>query len=200
MRPQPFPCLPLPRGWVLQLMRLLLLAALLGAASEHARSEDETQAAEYRIKAVFVCKFGNYIEWPPQAFAAPGTPFTIGVAGPDEVFNDIVQAAASLSVAGRSIAVRRLHQGDALAGVQLLFVARSQESALAEWLAAAQGLPIVTITESQQGLQQGSTINFVVVQDKVRFDVALPPAAPGTPKISSRLLSVARKVVTRGDS
>jgi hypothetical protein len=39
-------------------------------------------------------------------------------------------------------------------------------------------------------------INFVAVDDKVRFDVALPPAERGQLKISSRLLAVARKVVS----
>jgi hypothetical protein len=39
-------------------------------------------------------------------------------------------------------------------------------------------------------------INFVAVDDKVRFDVALAPAERSQLKISSRLLAVARKVVT----
>jgi len=39
-------------------------------------------------------------------------------------------------------------------------------------------------------------INFVAVEDKVRFDVALPPAERGQLKISARLLAVARKVIS----
>jgi uncharacterized protein DUF4154 len=38
-------------------------------------------------------------------------------------------------------------------------------------------------------------INFVLVDDKVRFDVALVSADMGSLKISARLLAVARKVV-----
>ena len=40
-------------------------------------------------------------------------------------------------------------------------------------------------------------INFVVVDDKVRFDILLPPAAQSSLKISVRLLGVARRVEGR---
>jgi len=52
-----------------------------------------------------------------------------------------------------------------------------------------------TVTEAEDGEDPGSMINFVLVADKVRFDVALPPAEAGGLKISSRLLAVARKVL-----
>ena len=52
------------------------------------------------------------------------------------------------------------------------------------------------MTESDEGLAAGSMINFVVVDDKVRFDVALARAEQAGLRISARLLSVARKVVT----
>ena len=42
-------------------------------------------------------------------------------------------------------------------------------------------------------------INFVLVDNKVRFDVALAPAEAAGLKISSRLLSVARRVLVPGE-
>ena len=62
--------------------RRLLLLALLAAAAGAPAAEDEG-GAEYQVKAAFVCKFGNYVDWPPQALGAPGEAFRIGVlAGP----------------------------------------------------------------------------------------------------------------------
>jgi len=40
-------------------------------------------------------------------------------------------------------------------------------------------------------------INFVVVEDTVRFDIAPPPSESGNLRISARLLGVARKVVSK---
>jgi hypothetical protein len=93
--------------------------------------------------------------------------------------------------------VRRLRAGDPITGLHVLFIGRAEGGRLAEILAAAKGQPLLTVTESAQALELGSVINFVIVDDKVRFDVALVPADLGSLKISARLLSVARKVVSR---
>jgi uncharacterized protein DUF4154 len=154
------------------------------------------QTAEYEIKAAFLCKFGNYVEWPSQqtAFA---TPFAIGVLASDAVVEELERAARGQSVNGRLITVRRLAAGDPVNGIGILFVARSQAARLAETLAEAKGQPILTVTESDPGTALGGIVNFVVVADKVRFDIALQQAEQSNLKISARLLGVARAVSGR---
>jgi hypothetical protein len=61
-------------------------------------------------------------------------------------------------------------------------------------MAASRGLPTLIVTASPAGMAEGSVINFMVVDEKVRFDVALGPAEARGLKISSRLLAVARTV------
>ena len=78
----------------------------------------------------------------------------------------------------------------------MLFRSRSSGDQLSAGLDASKGQSALTVTESEDGLRRGSMINFVIVSDKVRFDVALSPAEASRLKISSRLLAVARKVVT----
>jgi hypothetical protein len=53
----------------------------------------------------------------------------------------------------------------------------------------------LTVTESEDTFALGSVINFVIVDDKVRFDVALREAELANLKVSARLLAVARKVL-----
>ncbi|MDR7296766.1 hypothetical protein J2X16_002113 [Pelomonas aquatica] len=173
--------------------RRLLLAAL-GAASAGARAAaDDGPGVEYQVKAAFVCKFGNYIDWPPQALGAAGDPFRIGVLASATVADEFRRTAAAASVAGRQIEVRKLARGDAPDGLQLLFVSRAMSAHAAELLAALQGRPVLTVTELDPGGATGM-INFVVVEDKVRFDILLPTLAQSGLKISVRLLSVARRV------
>jgi hypothetical protein len=54
---------------------------------------------------------------------------------------------------------------------------------------------VLTVTESADTFALGSIINFVIVEDKVRFDVALHEAELCNLRVSARLLSVARKVL-----
>jgi hypothetical protein len=63
-----------------------------------------------------------------------------------------------------------------------------------EVLAAVRDRPVLTVTDGVQGAADGAIINFVVVDDKVRFDVSLAAAGRAGLRISARLLTVARTV------
>ena len=173
---------------------VLAAAAVLVAAPACAQSEAQS---EYRVKAAFLYKFGSYVEWPERTFPKPDSALTIGVMGADALADELAQIVSGRSVNGRPVQVRRLRPTDAVAGLHMLFVGRGDDGRLAEIFAAAKGHSVLTVTESENALRLGSVINFVVVDDKVRFDVALAPADLGSLKISSRLLAVARKVVSR---
>lgn len=170
----------------------LALAFLLAPAC--AAAQGEARAAEARVKAAFLYKFCDFIEWPPAAFAEPGA-FTIGVVGADALADELAQVVARRSVHGRPVVVRKLRRGAPLAGLHMLFVGGREGARLPEVLAAAKGRSLLTVTEAEDAEDPGSVINFVLVEDKVRFDVALSPAEAGGLKISARLLAVARKVV-----
>jgi hypothetical protein len=161
-----------------------------------ALAQTEARVTEVRIKAAFLYKFGEFVQWPPSAFAGSGSSFVIGIMGAEDVASELERVVPDRRVQGRPIAVRRLRRGDSLGGIHVLFVAQAESARLAEILAGARGQAILTVTESDNALSTGSMINFVPVDDKIRFDIALPPAERGQLKISSRLLAVARKVVT----
>ncbi|HWJ36583.1 MAG TPA: YfiR family protein [Steroidobacteraceae bacterium] len=157
----------------------------------------DSLTTEYAIKAAFLCKFGNYVEWPAQPPQMPETPFGIGVVASDTVFDELLRAARGQTVNGRPIAVHRLAGGEPINGLDIVFVARSHAARLTETLAGARGQPILTVTESDRGIPDGSIVNFVVIADKVKFDIALEQAEHSNLRISARLLGVARQVSGR---
>ncbi|HEX4584131.1 MAG TPA: YfiR family protein [Burkholderiaceae bacterium] len=158
-------------------------------------AQADLQAAEYKVKAAFLYKFASYVEWPPQVFERTDSPFVIGVAGGGALADDLAQVVAGRSIGGRPVTVRKLRRGEAADGVHILFVGRADGDRPLEVLASAKGRPVLTVTESEDAFALGSVINFVIVDDKVRFDVALREAEQANLKVSARLLSVARKVV-----
>lgn len=169
---------------------LLLGAAMVGAC----RAQSAAQMLEYRIKAAFVCKFANYVEWPAAVFARPDSPITIGVMAADAVVDELARTAVGLSSSDRAFAVRRWRSGDSIAGVHIVFVSRADDTHLAETLSRLRRQAVLVVTESNQ-LAPGSMINFVVVDDKVRFDIAPQTAESSGLRISVRLLGVARSLV-----
>ncbi len=180
----------------LRLARTCALALLALLALSSAAAAQPDGRTELQIKAAFLYKFGDFVQWPPAAFGRADAPFAIGVLGADELASALEQLVAGRTVQGRAVAVRRLKRGETLAGLHVLFIGQAESARLAEALSAAKGHSVLTVTESENALATGSMINFVAEEQKVRFDVALPSAERGQLKISARLLAVARRVVT----
>jgi hypothetical protein len=186
------------RRVVTRWLRACALSVVLAVGLASPRpAQADAQADEYRVKAAFLYKFGGYVEWPDRSFARADSPVAIGVMGADALADELAQIVSGRNVNGRPVLVRKLRPGDPIAGLHILFIGRVDRGRLAEILAAAKGQALLTVTESEEGLELGSMINFVVVENKVRFDVAPPPSESDNLKISTRLLGVARKVVSR---
>ena len=149
---------------------------------------------ERQVKAAYLYKFAGFVEWPEGSFTRPDAPLLIGVAGNDALAEQAEQMVAGRSVNGHPIVVRKLRRGDALAGLHILFVGALERPATAELLAAARGQSLLTVTDSDDAAALGSMVNFVVADDKLRFEVALKAVAAGRLRISARMLAAAYKV------
>ncbi|KQQ89236.1 YfiR family protein [Massilia sp. Leaf139] len=184
----------------------LALAAAVFAGGALAPSAADAQGAgnqalERRVKAAFLYKFLGYADFPAAAFPDSAAAVTIGVVGSDEMAAELGRVVAGRLVRGRPIVVRNLREGD-IGQVHLLFVAGSDSARAGRILRAATtggSAAMLPVTECELGLQHGSVINFRIIEERVRFDVSLDSAERNNVKLSSRLLTVANRVV-KGNS
>jgi hypothetical protein len=183
-------------GWSLACAAALFVGAAVAPSAACAQG-GSSQALERRVKAAFLYKFLGYADFPAAAFADSAAPVTIGVVGSEEMAAELGQVVAGRQVHGRPIVVRTLREGDP-AQVHLLFVAGSDSARTARILRAAP-TALLPVTECELGLQNGSVINFRIIEERVRFDVSLDSAERNNVKLSSRLLTVANRVV-KGNS
>ena len=156
----------------------------------------EAVATEAALKAAFLFKFAGYVEWPSQAFARAEAPFVIAVVGADDIAVELERAVQGRTIQDRPIAVRRASGAAAARGAHMVFVGRTAPGGQAV-LAAAQAAGALAVSEGIMGLDNGAAINFVTVDDRIAFEVSLDAAERAGLRISSRMLSVARRVVPR---
>jgi hypothetical protein len=173
-----------------------LLCAQLLALPRAALAQDDAAALERRVKAAFLYKFADYVEWPEGAFPKPNSPVVIGVAGDDQVAAELANVAASRPGEGHPVVVKKLREGDSLAGLQVVFAGRADAGRFLQAARAAPAQPVLLVTEAEGALAQGSIINFVVTGGRVRFEIALDNAERRALRLSSRLLTVAQSVRT----
>jgi hypothetical protein len=152
-------------------------------------------ASEEKLQAAYLHKFLNYAEWPPASFPQPDTPYVIGVAGDDAVADELARIAAGRSVNNRGVIVKRVLPGDAANDLHMLYIGRGERTRQAQWLRQMKGRPVLTVTDAEGGLEQGSIINFRTVDERVRFEVSADAAEQSGIRLNSRLFSVAMNVV-----
>lgn len=174
--------------WSVVAYVLLVLAAWSAPSPEIA---DAPPQPEHGIKAAFLYKFLGYVEWPAGALNGATAPIVIGVLGADDVADELRTIVARRRIAQHPIEVRRVGEADALDGVNVLFIGRDGSAALRRLAPAAQGRSILVVSDSDRGLEEGSVINLVVVDNRVRFEVSLEAAERSELKLSSRMLAVA---------
>lgn len=171
-----------------------VFAVITGWPAWNAWGQDVQGALEQRVKAAFLYQFAGYVEWPPATFAQTDTPVTIGVIGAEPLATELSQVVTGRTIAGRTVTVRRIKAGESLAGVHILFIGKAEATRLVQLSQTAQPRSILTVTETDGALAQGSVINFVIAERRVRFEVALDTAEKSRLKLSSRLLAVAQDV------
>ena len=156
---------------------------------------DEAAAAlERSVKAAFVFKFAGFVDWPAEALP-PDAPIRIGVMGEETIVQEITEAASSRTVEGRRVLAKRIEPGDTLEGVHILFMRDPAFRKLASAVADLKPEAMLIVTESPGALERGSIVNFAVDDGRVRFDLSIEAAEQRGLRLSSRLITVARRVV-----
>jgi hypothetical protein len=146
------------------------------------------------VKAAFLHRFASYDAWTSEPTG--DGPFTIAVAGADEVANQLESLLPGLKIQNRPAQIRRVAAAGDLAGVHILYVGHPVQRARS-LIVAATTKPILTVTDDDNGLTTGSVINFVKVGRNIRFEISLPAAERSQLRIDSGLLSVAARVHER---
>jgi hypothetical protein len=174
-----------------------LMCAVLVVAT-HAQGTDSSDSSEYLVKAGFTYNFAKLMQWPANAFPKADSPIVIGVLGVDPFGGTLDDVLAGKKVDNRSFVVKHLKWGNDLKDCNILFVSSSEAAHFDEIFHLLKGLPILTIGDSPNFARRGGIINFILVDDKVRFEVNTDAAKQADISISSRLLSLA-KIIPQTD-
>ena len=162
-------------------------------------SAQEPAPSEHQVKAVWLLNFARFVEWPATAFPNATAPLVVGVVGKDPVGRELERAFASKTVKGRSFAFRRISNEADLKGCHIMFVPASERKRTRDWTGKIQGKAVLTVGESEEFLQNGGVINFLLKDNTVRFEISLNAAQAAGLKLHANLLKVAVAVEGKYD-
>ena len=171
----------------------LMFAVWITATTPTSTLAQSQEASEYQVKAAFLYNFAKFIEWPADGTWKEGDPLTICVVGEDPFGATLDDTVRGKTVEGHHVVIRRLRPKQSWRGCRIAFLSSPhKEDPLT--LGSSTPAGVLTVGETKGFAEQGGMINFVVEEDKVRFEVNVDAAERSGLKISSKLLSLAKIV------
>jgi len=173
---------------------------------------DSTTSREYQVKAAFLYNFMNFVDWPEEKLSDSNEPMIIGVIGEDP-FGDAFKPIKDRPIRGKNVVIRRFKgleelkksdeidesqsnpQIEALKKCHVLFICSSEKKRLGETINLVKDHNVLTVSDIEGFLEAGGIINFVMEDQKVRFEINVTAAKRAKVKIRSQLLRLAKRVV-----
>lgn len=159
-----------------------------------ARAQSPT-ASEYQVKAAFLYNFAKFVEWPSSSFSDASTPLRICIFGQDPFGQELQNIANEKIVNGRKLSVSQVADLQTAKACQILFIASSEKAQLKQVLESLRGSGALTVGDIKGFVEAGGMINFVLENQRVRFEVNRKAAEQAGLKVSSKLLNIAKSVI-----
>jgi hypothetical protein len=167
------------------LVACTLLLSLFFSSFRH----PDNEVTEYKLKAAFIYNFIQYIDWGSAAPAGSGE-FVIGILGPSPIEQPLREIALTRTEHDKRIAIRHFNSPEEITGCHILFIAKDAGYPL-ETILAKTAKGTLTVSERQGYCRKGTAINFVVVDNKIKFESNLKALSAAGLKASSQLLKLA---------
>ena len=148
---------------------------------------------EDKVKAAIVSKFPQFVEWPPAALDGRST-IDLCIVSADPIQSELEELAVGEVLGGRQLTVRRLQRDQDVDRCHVLFIRAAAVSSNRGLLARARSLPVLTVSDDQEFLDQGGIVRLRQVDGRLRFDVNAGAAQKVGLRISSQMLQLALTV------
>ncbi len=178
------------------LLRLALLAAGLFCRPAGAGPED--LYGEYRLKAAFLYRIGQFVEWPDPAptgaQASADSAFTICVLGSNP-FGESLRELSTRSLGARPIALLYPSTASEARVCHIVYIDLPAKKTVIELSTLLADTPVLTVGASSQFVDHGGGVGFVIKDGKLRMEINLDVLKRANLKPSAKLIEVAVRTV-----
>lgn len=139
-------------------------------------------------QAMFIYNFSRLIEWPVNAKSGN---FVIGVLGKSDVYTSLSGFVSGKKVGNQDISVKHFNNINEISQCHILFVSFGKSGQMPEIISQVKNNYNLVIGEKKDLINNGAAINFVIDDNKLRFQLNAANAEKYQLKISKSLQEMA---------
>ncbi|HTR41812.1 MAG TPA: YfiR family protein, partial [Pseudomonadales bacterium] len=144
------------------------------------------------VEAAYLSNFGKFVEWPQKVFVPDDAPIVIGIYGESPFHDSLDDIVRNRIINGHQVIARAVSL-NTLQNCQVLFICPSEQKNLPAIIRKLDHACVLTVTENINPFQSGAMINFVRIENQIRFEINDAAARRAGLRLSSKLLSLATK-------
>jgi hypothetical protein len=167
--------------------RLFIALLFFTVCSINIRGQKD-KASEYNLKAAFIYNFTRYIEWKEEPDV---NEFIIGIIGTSPINDPLAEIVKTETVDNKKITIKRFSKPADIGFCHILFISQNAGVALDDILAKTSGKGTLIISEQNGYAEQGTAINFVIINRKLKFEANVKAINSAGLTASSQLLKLA---------
>ena len=167
------------------LSKRFLLVVLLSSLAGAITAQNTEQEAN--LKAAFIYNFTKYIDWGRYDH---GRDFVIGIVGDSPITESLNEIARQNTVDNKRIAIKMIKSPSEIGDCDILFIPKKSRFSL-NYLLEKAGPGVLTISEQKGFAEQGTAFNFVIINNRLKFEANLKAISAAGLKAGSQLLKLA---------
>jgi len=162
-----------------------------------AHTDDRSaQADPENLKAAYIVKFPEFIEWPPHSTVSdPQSPFIIGVLGETPILSVLIEQTKKIKIVDKKVEIITISDYSQIKKCNALFISRFSRIELKKILEQVDRLPILTIGDTVDYEKRGVMINLFVSGRSVKFNVNWASAKKSGIILTSKIVRCAKFIV-----
>lgn len=144
-----------------------------------------------KAQSMFIYNFCRFVEWPQSATSGP---FVIGVLGGTDITNALTEYTTGKMVGMQNIVVKQIKDVASVENCHILVVSYGKCGSLPEIVTKVGSFPTLIVADRKNSLALGAAINFLLEDDRLKFELSVGNATKNGLKLNSKLQEMASAV------
>ena len=144
-----------------------------------------------KMKAIFIMNFTKLIEWPTSYREGN---FVIGVLGDSPLYNELVKMSQTKKVANQSLQIKRFKTPSEISKCHIVYISKDDSNQISGVEKKIKSSSTLIITEKSGFVDKGAGINFIIKDNRQKFELNKGNVEKYKLKVSSNLEALAYTV------
>jgi len=151
------------------MLRILHISFLAGLFLTLISFVQPTRDVNLKLKAVYVYKFAQYVDWPKDFKTGD---FVIGVLGDDRLYTQMQTDYSNKMIGNQTVKIKKYATAADVEQCHILFISDKSSDKIPELVKKYKSKCTLIVTEKEGKLKDGSIINFIMQEGKLKYEVS----------------------------